>query len=160
MLFTPLPIFFSQELALQTSVVFAIYALNSSGGVVGYFLASRRSSRATEESGVGRTVLFRSVLAFLLVAVAQNLAYSVVLAVIILILMGLAYAYFLVYTLSLSMELIPPGKAGLFNVLLGIGGASGSFIGPFLAQSLGFMYVFLIAGIIFFLAYVAFEIFR
>jgi len=159
-LFTPLPIFFSQELALQTSVIFAIYALNSSGGVVGYFLASRRSSRATEESNIGRTVLFRSVLAFLLVAVAQNLAYNAVLAAIILILMGLAYAYFLVYTLSLSMELIPPGKAGLFNVLLGIGGASGSFIGPFLAQSLGFTYVFLIAGIIFFLAYIAFQIFK
>jgi MFS family permease len=160
MLFTPLPIFFSQELALQTSVVFAIYTLNSGGGVVGYFLASRRSTRATEESNIGRTVLFRSILAFLLVAVAQKLAYSAVLAVIILILMGLAYAYFLVYTLSLSMELIPPGKAGLFNVLLGIGGASGSFIGPFLAQALGFMYVFIITGIIFFLAYIAFKIFK
>jgi predicted MFS family arabinose efflux permease len=58
------------------------------------------------------------------------------------------------------MELIPPGKAGLFNVLLGIGGASGSFIGPFLAQALGFMYVFIITGIIFFLAYIAFKIFK
>jgi MFS family permease len=159
-LFTPLPIFFSQELALQTSVVFAIYALNSGGGVVGYFLASRRSTRGMEESNIGRTVLFRSMLAFLLVAATQKLAYSAVLAVIILILMGLAYAWVLVYTLSLSMELIPPGKAGLFNVLFGIGGASGSFIGPFLAQALGFMYVFVIAGIIFFLAYIAFRIFK
>jgi len=159
-LFTPLPIFFSQELALQTSVVFAIYALNSGGGVLGYFFASRKSTQATEEYHIGRTVLFRSMLAFLLVAVAQKLAYSTMLAAIILTLMGLAYAYFLVYTLSLSMELIPTGKAGLFNVLLGIGGASGSFIGPFLAQALGFIYVFVIAGVIFFLAYIAFKIFK
>ena len=159
-LFTPLPIFFSQELALQTSVVFAIYVLNSGGGTVGYFLASRRSTRATKESNIGKTVLLRSMLAFLFVAATQKLAYSAVLAVIILVLMGVAYAYFLVYTLSLSMELIPLGKAGMFNVLLGIGGASGSFIGPFLAQALGFMYVFVVAGIIFFLAYIAFQIFK
>ena len=159
-LFTPLPIFFSNELTLPASVVFAMYVLNSGGGVVGYFLASRRSTQTTEKSHIGRTVIFRSMLAFLLVAVTQKPAYGVVLAAIILILMGFAYALFLVYTLSLSMEFIPAGKAGLFNVLLGIGGASGSFIGPFLAQTLDFMYVFLIAGILFFLAYIAFKIFK
>ena len=159
-LFTPLPIFFSNKLMLQANVVFAMYVLNSSGGVVGYFLASRRSTRTTEESNIGKTVLFRSLLAFLLVAVTQELTYGVVLAAVILILMGFAYALFLVYTLSLSMELIPPGKAGMFNVLLGIGGASGSFIGPFLAQTLDFTYVFLTAGIIFFLAYISFKIFK
>ena len=159
-LFTPLPIFFSQELMLPASVVFAMYVLNSGGGVIGYFLVSRRSTRATEGSNIGKTVIFRSVLAFLLVAVTQKLTYGVALATVILILMGFAYALFLVYTLSLSMELIPHGKAGMFNVLLGIGGASGSFIGPFLAQTLDFMYVFLIAGILFFLAYIAFKIFK
>jgi predicted MFS family arabinose efflux permease len=145
---------------LPASVVFAMYVLNSGGGVVGYFLASRRSTQTTEKSHIGRTVIFRSMLAFLLVAVTQKPAYSVVLASVILILMGFAYALFLVYTLSLSMELIPAGKAGLFNVLLGIGGASGSFIGPFLAQTFDFACVFLIAGIIFFLSYIAFEIFK
>jgi MFS family permease len=158
-LFTPLPIFFSNKLMLQANVVFVMYVLNSSGGVLGYFLAGRRSTRTTEESNIGKTVLFRSVLAFLFVAVTQELTYGVMLAAVILVLMGFAYALFLVYTLSLSMELIPPRKAGMFNVLLGIGGASGSFIGPFLAQTLDFMYVFLVAGIIFFLAYVAFKIF-
>ena len=158
-LFTPLPIFFSNKLMLPASIVFVMYALNSTGGVLGYFLASRRSTRTTEESNIGKTVLFRSMLAFLLVAVTQELTYGVALAAVILILMGFAYASFLVYTLSLSMELIPPRKAGMFNVLLGIGGASGSFIGPFLAQTLDFMYVFLTAGIIFFLAYIAFKMF-
>jgi len=158
-LFTPLPIFFSKELSLSASIIFAIYALNSSGGVVGYFLAWRKSSQTTEKSHINKIVIFRSMLAFLLIAATQKLAYSVVLATTILILMGFVYAFFLVYTLSLSMELIPAGKAGLFNVLLGIGGASGSFIGPLLAQSLGFVYGFLISSIIFFLAYLAFKIF-
>jgi MFS family permease len=158
-LFTPFPIFFSQELALPTSAVFAIYVLNSGVGVVGYFLAGSRASQPAERSHIGKTVIFRSVLAFLLVAVTRMPAYNAVLAAVILILMGFAYAFFLVFTLSLSMELIPAGKAGLFNVLVGIGSACGSFIGPFLAQTHGFMSVFLTAGIIFFLAYVSFKIF-
>jgi MFS family permease len=158
-LFTPLPIFF-KELTSSTNIVFAMYILNSGGGIMGYFLTSRRSPQAIEESHISRTVIFRSMLAFLLVAVAQGLAYGVVLATVILFLMGFAYAFFLVYTLSLSMELIPSRKAGLFYVLAGIGGASGSFMGPFIAQTLGFTYVFLMAGAIFFLAFIAFKIFK
>jgi hypothetical protein len=62
--------------------------------------------------------------------------------------------------LSLSMELIPSGKAGLFNVLIGIGGACGSFIGPFIAaQAIGFAGVFMVAGTIFFVAYLTLKIF-
>jgi MFS family permease len=159
MLFTPLPVFFSKELAMPASMVFAVYVLNSSGGVVGYFLASRKLTNSTSKSQIGKTVIFRSVLALLLISLTQRLAYSAVLATAILILMGFAYAIFLVQTLSLSMEIIPAGKAGLFNVLLGIGGASGSFLGPFIAQTLGFAYIFLIAGLIFFSAYVTFKIF-
>jgi len=158
-LFTPFPIFFSQELALPASAVFAIYVLNSGVGVAGYFLAGSRASPPAEKSHIGKTVIFRSALAFLLVTVTLVPAYNAVLAAVILILMGFAYAFFLVFTLSLSMELIPAGKAGLFNVLVGIGSACGSFIGPFLAQTHGFMSVFLTAGIIFFLAYIAFKIF-
>jgi MFS family permease len=158
-LFTPLPIFFSKELALPASMVFAIYALNSSGGVLGYFLISKRLTQQTKTFQISRIAIFRSLLAFLLVAVVLIPVYNVTLAIIILILMGFAYAFFIVYTLSLSMELIPAGKAGMFNVLLGIGGACGSFIGPFLAQTLGFTSVILTAGIIFFFAYVSFKIF-
>jgi hypothetical protein len=57
------------------------------------------------------------------------------------------------------MELIPKGRAGLFDVLVGIGGASGSFIGPFLAQAYNFGFVFLISGILFLLSYIAFKVF-
>lgn len=158
-LFTPLPIFFSKELALPASVVFALYMLKSGGEVSGYFLAGSRSSQPAEKSRVSRIVMFRSMLAFLLMAVTGMSAYGIALAAVILTLMGFVYALFLVLMLSLSMELIPTGKAGLFNALVGIGGAFGSFIGPFFAQTLGFTYVFLTAGIILFLAYVALKIF-
>ncbi len=161
-LFTPLPVFISglaKASALPTSIVFAIYLLNSFGGVMGYFLAGNRSRRLAEKAHICRIAILRSGLAFLLIAVVQMPTYNLLLATTILMLMGFAYALFLVYTLSLSMELIPSGKAGLFNVLVGIGGACGSFIGPSLAQALGFTYVFLTASIIFFLAYIAFKIF-
>jgi MFS family permease len=158
-LFTPLPIFFSKGLGLSASLVFAMYVLNSGGGVVGYFLASGMSGQSAEKSRISRIVIFRSALVFLLMAVAQMPVHSVVLAAAIFILMGLAYAPFLVYTLSLSMELIPARKAGLFNVLVGVGGACGSFVGPLLAQASGFTCVFVTAGTIFLLAYIAFEFF-
>jgi predicted MFS family arabinose efflux permease len=76
----------------------------------------------------------------------------------ILILLGLANALFVVLMLSLSMELVPAGKSGLFSVLVGVGGASGSLIGPLIAsQQWGFTGVFVIAGMIFFAAYVVFK---
>jgi len=158
-----MPIFISnitKAALLPAGLVFAIYVLNSGGGVAGYALARMRSTRSTGKANLGRIVMFRSVLAFLLIAVLQiSASVAVGLAAMILILMGFAYAIFLVSTLSLSMELIPAGKAGLFNVLIGIGGALGSFIGPFIAQASGFFNVFIIAGVIFFSAYVAFKIF-
>jgi hypothetical protein len=43
--------------------------------------------------------------------------------------------------------------------LIGLGGAFGSFIGPFLADAFGFVWVFLTAGLMFLLAYVAFKVF-
>jgi MFS family permease len=157
-LFTPMPIFVS-NIARNDSVVFAIFVLNSCGGVAGYALAGSRSKESKGHVHIGRTVAFRSLLALLLIATLQISAYRVELATAILMLMGFAYAIFLVYTLSLSMELIPAGKAGLFNVLIGIGGACGSFVGPLIAQAFGFFYVFIVSGGMFFSAYVAFRIF-
>jgi len=161
-LFTPMPIFISnitRTAGFSTSIVFVIYVLNSGGGVVGYVMAGRRSGRSVGKANLGRIVIFRSLLAFLLIAALQIPVYNVGLTIVILMLMSFAYAMFLIYTLSLSMELIPAGKAGLFNVLIGIGGACGSFIGPFIAQTFGFFYVFILAGVIFSSAYIAFKIF-
>jgi MFS family permease len=164
-LFTPMPVFVSnitKNAGLPESLVFAIFVLSSGGAVAGYFFAGNRSNERTGKVNVGRIVVFRSFLAFLLIAAIQIALYNVALVTAILILMGFAYAMFLAYTLSLSMELIPAGKAGLFNVLIGIGGACGSFIGPFIAQtfeSSGFVYVCMTAGFLFIASYVAFKIY-
>jgi len=76
-----------------------------------------------------------------------------------LVLLGFAYAFYFILTLSLSMEMIPAGKTGLFDGLVGLGAASGSFLGPFIAERLGFIPQFLIAGSIFFLAFLVLKIF-
>jgi len=57
------------------------------------------------------------------------------------------------------MELIPAGKAGLFDVLISLGSAGGAYLGPFIAQTYGFVYVFLLSGALFLLAYASFRTF-
>jgi MFS family permease len=157
--FTPLPIFFSQKLALPTSMVFVIYMLSSGGGVAGYFFAGKRTMPTEEKAQMRRIVLFRGILVFSLVALVQIAVYPTLSAAIILILMGFAYALYYVFTLSLSMELIPAGRAGLFDVSISVGGACGSFLGPLLAQTAGFLTQFLVASAIFFSAYVILRVF-
>ncbi|MEM2080757.1 MAG: MFS transporter [Candidatus Bathyarchaeia archaeon] len=157
--FTPLPIFFSSALALPENMVFLIYILNSSGTMTGYFLAGKKSATFNSKSYVQRLVLLRSILVISL-ALIVNFAFSpALLASAILIFMGFAYGFYHILTLSLSMELIPAGKAGLFDVLVGLGASLGSFLGPFIAENFGFLPQFLIASAIFFMAYVFFKIF-
>jgi MFS family permease len=159
-LFTPMPIFVNSITAgLPAGIVFAIFILNSGGAIAGYTLAGRASEKSTGKSGVGGLVLMRSLLAFILLAALAQSSFNVVLTTAVLILMGFVFAVFMVHILSLSMELVPPGRAGLMNVLIGVGGALGSFAGPFIAQALGFLHVFVIAGVIFFAAFVFFKIF-
>jgi MFS family permease len=160
-LFTPMPIFVSnivKTAALPAGLVFAVFVLNSGGGVLGYALARKRSEQSMTKSSTSRLVFLRGMFAFLLAAQMSALA-SVGLATAVLIVFGFLNALFLVNTLSLSMEVIPAGKSGLFNVLIGVGGAGGSFLGPLIAQSFGFLTVFIMAGVVFLLAYVAFKIF-
>jgi MFS family permease len=165
--FTPLPVIFSQPpLNLPTGTIFVIYMLNSSGAVAGYFFARRRSVFADAKTQMRRIVLFRSALVFLLVVVFQIAVSTTLLAGLILVSLGFAYAVYYILTLSLSMELIPAGRTGVFDVLVGLGAASGSFLGPFLAQTflaqnplLGYLPLFLIAGAIFFLAFAILRIF-
>jgi len=162
-LFTPMPIFVSnavQGAGLPEGVVFAIFVLNSGGAIVGYAFAGSRSSESSGKRHLGEVVVLRGFLTFLLIVTLQITAYSVGFVTGILILMGFAYAMFLVYALSLSMELIPAGKAGLFNVLIGTGGALGSFLGPFIAQTFGFFTVFMTTLGLFIMTYVAFKLFR
>ena len=54
--------------------------------------------------------------------------------------------------LSLSMEVIPAGKAGFFDGLVGLGAAIGAFLGPFLAFHLNYIPMFIITAVIFLVA--------
>ncbi|MCW4046568.1 MAG: MFS transporter [Candidatus Bathyarchaeota archaeon] len=157
--FTPLPIFFAKELVFPTSMVFMVYMLSSGGAVVGYFLAGRSASSPGAKAYMQRIVLLRSALIFSLAVFVNFVVSTTILASVILVLLGFAYAFYYILTLSLSMELIPPGRSGLFDGLVGLGAASGSFLGPFLAETLGFLPQFLIAGSVFFLAFLVLKIF-
>ena len=158
-LWTPLPIFAQVNLGLSTAVVFVIFVLNSGGSIAGYALVGRTSEESNGRASVSRLVLFRCMLAFLLLAALRQSSFNVFLTIGVVIFMGLAFAVFIVHIEHFSMELIPAGKAGLMNVLIGIGAAVGSFAGPFIAQALGFLQVFVVAGAIFFAAFVFFKIF-
>lgn len=155
-LFTPLPVFI-RSIAPQ-EIVFAIFVLNSGGALVGYVLAAKSSQGSTGKGHVALTVLARSLLAFILLGALGLSSFDVLLTTVVLIVMGFLFAVFIVRILSLSMELIPPGKAGLINVLTGVGGAVGALIGPLIA-TVGFLDVFVGAGVIFFAAFVFFTIF-
>ena len=158
--FTPLPIFFLQPpLSLPVSLIFVVYMLNSGGAMAGYFFIGRSATSIDAKKQMRRVVLLRSFLVFLLVGVVQFAFSPTLLAGAILVLLGFAYAVYYILMISLSMELIPAGRAGLFDVLVGIGGATGSFFGPFLAQMLGYLPQFLVAGALFFAAFVVLKIF-
>jgi len=156
-LFTPLPIFLAQNLQLTTSMVYALYVLNSGAGVIGYFLASNRIEVHEEKMHLQKIVMIRSILAFLLAIFTILSIQTVTMFASVLVLMGFAYALYHVCVLSLSMELIPPGKAGLFDALIGLGSAAGAYLGPFIAQTFNFIYAFILSGATFLLAYISFK---
>lgn len=157
--FTPLPLFFQTELLMSTSMIYVTYILCSIGATFGYFIVGRRASTMNIRKQMPRFILFRSLLIFLLVAVAQFAISPTLMSGIILALLGFAYGVYYILMLSLSMELIPDGKAGLFDVLVGCGTAVGAFLGPYLAETIAFYPTFMIAAVIFFLAFIAIKIF-
>lgn len=158
MLFTPLPVFFSKGLGLPQSLVFGVFVFNALGGLLGYVLAGRGALQWSGRTVLMRANLVRGVLSLLLVsAMVWVSVFTLALAVVSLMVMGIAYGLFLISTLSLSMELIPEGKAGLFNALIGLGGALGCFLGTYIAQSFGFQTLFIVASASFFLSYLAFK---
>jgi MFS family permease len=159
-LFTPLPIFIENiAVGLPAGVVFAIFVMNSGGAMAGYTMAGRALGESGGKRAVGGLVLVRGLLALVLLVALQASSFNVLLATVVLTLMGFFFAVFMVHILSLSMELVPSGEAGLIYVLIGIGGALGSFLGPFVAHAFGFFHVFVVAGLIFFTAFVFFEVF-
>lgn len=156
-LFTPLPIFLAQNLRLDISMVYAICFLNSSAAAIGYFMVNKRLELHEEKMRLQKVVMIRSILAFLLFLFATTNTQAMAAFALVLTLMGLAYALYHVYAISLSMELIPAGKAGLFDALGGLGSAAGAYLGPFIAQTFGFTHTFILSGATFFLAYISFK---
>lgn len=160
MFFTPLPIFFAQSLVLPTSTIFALFLIFSLGCLIGYVLTHRNHNNIKETSTTTRVSLLRGILVFSLLFVGFfSLTWAMVLSVIVLVLSGFVYAFYSVSVLSLSMEVIPRGKTGLFTALLGAGSAIGCLTGPIIAENLGFSYAFMASVTCFLLSFAAFKIF-
>lgn len=166
MLFTPLPVFFSKSLSLffpgnlslVQSLVFVIFILNTCGSTTGYFLVRRWGEQLNGKSVVKRANLVRGLLSLLLIFPAVWISvFTLSLAVLVLMIMGLVYGFLWISALSLSMELIPEGKAGVFIALVGLGGAFGCLLGPLVAESCGFPVLFVIVSAGFLLSYIAFK---
>jgi MFS family permease len=157
--FTPLPIFLNQGLGLSESWVYVAYMLNSIGAMIGYFVICGRARSMNIRKQMPRFVLLRSLLLFMLIA-AVNFAFSPYISTgLLLVFIGFAYAMYYIMMLSLSMELIPAGKSGVFDVLVGLGAGFGSFLGPFFAETFTYLIAFLIAAVVFLFAYVMLKLF-
>jgi MFS family permease len=158
--FTPLPVFLHRGLHLPTSMVYVAYILNSIGATTGYFFIRGRAQSMDIRKQMPRVVLIRTALIFALVAVIW-LAFSPAITTgILLIFIGFTYAMYYIMMLSLSMEIIPIGKSGFFDGLVGLGSGLGAFLGPFLANSLNYLPAFLISAIIFLAVFLTLKLFH
>jgi MFS family permease len=164
--FTPLPIYLKTIFNGQLSLVYFAYILNSIGATVGYFLIRNRARSMDLRKQMPRFVLYRCLLIFAVVGVIQFAFAPIILIGVLLVFIGFAYAMYYIMMISLSMELIPEGKTGFFDGLVGLGAAIGAFLGPFLCylfSNMGitqnFLPTFLIAGVLFFMAFLILKIF-
>lgn len=155
---TPLPIFFARNIALHKSSIFILFLLNSTSCSIGYFLIQRKTYNSNQNNTMEKVVLLRILLALLpLFTWVTSFIGVVALSIIALVGMGLTNAFYSISAISLSMEVIPRGKAGLFTTLVGIGSAIGCLAGPLIAESLGFQYAFVASGAFFLLGFVSFK---
>jgi MFS family permease len=158
--FTPLPIYLKEVFGGQAQFVYLAYILNSIGATVGYFLIRGRANSMDIRKQMPRFILIRSLLVFTLVGVVTFAIAPTMLTCILLICLGFAYAMYYIMMLSLSMEIIPEGKAGLFDGMVSLGAAIGAFLGPFIASSLSYTLTFTIAAVIFLGAFIAIKLLR
>ena len=159
-LFTPLPIYLKSVFGGKEQFVYLAYILNSVGATVGYFLIRGRANSIDIRKQMPRFILIRSVLVFALVAAILIAFEPTIITYILLVCIGFAYAMYYIMMLSLSMEVIPEGKAGFFDGMVSLGAAIGAFFGPFLAHNLNYVPTFIIAAVIFFVAFVTLKIFK
>jgi MFS family permease len=158
--FTPLPIYLKQVFGGQQQYVYLAYILNSLGATAGYFLIRGRARSTNIKQQMPRYILLRSILIFTLVGVISLAIAPTILTCVLLVCLGFAYAMYYIMMLSLSMEVIPEGKAGFFDGMVGLGAAIGAFLGPFLAHNLNYLPTFLIAAVLFLAAFLTLKLFR
>jgi MFS family permease len=158
--FTPLPIYLKEVFAGQEQYVYLAYILNSVGATVGYFLIRSKARTMDIKKQMPRFIFLRSLLIFALVGVISLAFEPTLLTFVLLICIGFVYAMYYIMMLSLSMEVIPEGKAGFFDGMVSLGAAIGAFLGPFLAHTLNYIPTFLIAAVIFLGAFIALKLFR
>ncbi|MCW4000308.1 MAG: MFS transporter [Candidatus Bathyarchaeota archaeon] len=155
---TPLPLFIHQALNLPAYMVYVAYILMSVGATTGYFVIRSKARSMDLRKQMPRFLLLRGLLIFSLVAAIWLAIQPVLMTGVILVIFGFAFAMFYIMMISVSMELIPPGKSGLFDVLVGLGTGIGSFLGPFLASYISYLPTFMVAAAIFVVAFVSLKI--
>jgi MFS family permease len=165
--FTPLPIYLKEVFNGQQPYVYLAYILNSIGATAGYFLIRGKARSIDIRKQMPRFILIRSFLVFTLVGVISFAILPVPLTFTLLICLGFVYAMYYIMMLSLSMEIIPQGKAGFFDGMVGLGGALGAFLGPFLVTKFSYLQgqmsyipIFIITAVLFLVAFIAIKIAR
>jgi len=165
--FTPLPIYLKEVFGGQQQYVYLAYILNSIGATAGYFLIRGRANSIDIRKQMPRFILLRSFLVFVLVVVVSFAIAPTLITCMLLVFLGFAYGFYYIMMLSLSMEIIPEGKAGLFDGMVSLGAAVGAFMGPFLANYFAylpnqFVYVpiFIITAVLFLVAFLSIKVFR
>jgi MFS family permease len=158
--FTPLPIYLKQIFGGQQQYVYLAYILNSVGATAGYFLIRGRANSMNLRKQMPQFILLRSLFVFVLAAVISLAIAPTIITCVLLVCLGFTYAIYYIMMLSLSMEVIPEGKAGLFDGMVGLGAAIGAFLGPFLAHNFNYLPTFIIAAVVFLAAFITLKIFR
>ena len=158
-LFTPLPLYLKYLFGGQQQFVYLAFILNSLGATVGYFLIRHKARSIDIRKQMPRFILLRSLFVFALCGVVMFMFFPTVLTCVLLVCIGFAFAMFYIMMLALSMEIIPQGKSGLFDGMVGLGTGTGAFLGPFFA-SMSYHLTFFIAAVIFFSAFLVIKSFR
>jgi MFS family permease len=158
--FTPLPIYLKEVFNGQEQYVYLAYILNSVGATIGYFLIRGKARSIDIRKNMPRFIFIRSLLVFALVGIISYAILPVPLTFTLLVCLGFAYAMYYIMMLSLSMEIIPEGKAGLFDGMVSLGAGTGAIVGPLIAQSLSYDLMFFITAILFLVAFLAIKVIR
>ncbi len=163
--FTPLPIFLHTSpaqggLGFSTSLVYVAYILNSVGATVGYFLIGKTAQALNIRKQMPRFILLRGLLIFSLIGAITFAISPTIITSVVLVFLGFAYAMYWIMMLSLSMEVIPEGKAGLFDGFVSLGSALGAFLGPYLAFHLSYVSMFIVTAVLFLAAFLTLKLLR